>query len=55
MFGGWGIKIAFYQQTILQVIDIKQNYFSFAENLSARRPSFAATCPKDAEMTLGAA
>jgi hypothetical protein len=26
-----GIKWAAYQQTILQVIDLKQNYFSFEE------------------------
>jgi hypothetical protein len=27
----WGIKIATYQRTILQAIDIERNYFSFEE------------------------
>jgi hypothetical protein len=31
MVWGWGIKMATYQRTILQFIDIERNYFSLEE------------------------
>jgi hypothetical protein len=53
MVGGWGIKMAVYQQTILQAVDIKRDYFSFGEIPSPRAPAFPLAGKVSAEPTDG--